>query len=454
MNKEEGRQKYIRYLIAGGLAVILIVSPLFGFSANLSDKAQKLKSQKETYQEKAQEAEEEAQTLSDKIAMMDEQIEQINEEIKEVEKELKKTKKRIKELKTEIELKEEELAKEREVLKESVKYIYEEGDQPIVSVLFSSNSFSEALDRTEYLTFAEDKISTTIDNIEEIRDQMREEREELKEKKENVKELSLQLEVSKDQIKEEKEEKRDLLDKTKGDEKRYEKLVQAKERERQKVLQKIQNLESSQAGKHYDGKPTDEYKYDEPDKGKKDKEDKKKEDEDEKDKEEDKQKEKKPQAVWPLKNFKLTQEYGCTNFASCGDATGPYNGKPHNGIDLSSQPNNKDFYDLRVRSVMEGKVIMVSPEEISGGWGNAVVVAHPNGLFSLYGHLSRAIVKEGQKVKKGQLIGFEGNTGFSTGRHLHFSIYMKITIYKTDWYYGPGYDFAYTLDPVNILPKL
>jgi murein DD-endopeptidase MepM/ murein hydrolase activator NlpD len=156
---------------------------------------------------------------------------------------------------------------------------------------------------------------------------------------------------------------------------------------------------------------------------------------------------------WPLKKFVITQEYGCTSFARCGNPKGAYGGKPHNGIDISSRPDQSGFLDLRMRAVMAGKVIMVAPESLSGGWGNAVVISHPNGLFTLYGHLSRAIVKEGQKVKKGQLIGFEGSTGFSTGRHLHFSVYMEITIYRTKWYYGPGYDFEYTLDPMIFLPK-
>lgn len=57
-----------------------------------------------------------------------------------------------------------------------------------------------------------------------------------------------------------------------------------------------------------------------------------------------------------------------------------------------------------------------------GGYGNYVMVRHHNGLESLYGHLSKRLVNVGQEVKAGDLIGFGGNTGRSSGPHLHFEV--------------------------------
>ena len=60
-----------------------------------------------------------------------------------------------------------------------------------------------------------------------------------------------------------------------------------------------------------------------------------------------------------------------------------------------------------------------------GIYGNTIIIDHGMGLMSLYGHLSEISVKEGQFVKKGEIIGRTGNTGFALGDHLHFGIVVQ-----------------------------
>ena len=57
-----------------------------------------------------------------------------------------------------------------------------------------------------------------------------------------------------------------------------------------------------------------------------------------------------------------------------------------------------------------------------GGYGNAVIVDHLNGYWTVYGHMSKISVKENQKVKTGQKLGEVGSTGVSTGNHLHYEV--------------------------------
>ncbi|RME91708.1 MAG: LysM peptidoglycan-binding domain-containing protein [Candidatus Hydrogenedentota bacterium] len=57
-----------------------------------------------------------------------------------------------------------------------------------------------------------------------------------------------------------------------------------------------------------------------------------------------------------------------------------------------------------------------------GGYGNCVIISHPNGYRTLYGHLSRIYVRTGQRVNRGRVIGRSGNTGYSFGPHLHFEV--------------------------------
>lgn len=84
----------------------------------------------------------------------------------------------------------------------------------------------------------------------------------------------------------------------------------------------------------------------------------------------------------------------------------------HNGIDL------KAYLGDTIYAAFSGKVRVVRYNQ--GGYGNFIVIRHHNGLETVYGHLSKQIVKVNEDVKAGQPIGLAGNTGRSTGTHLHF----------------------------------
>lgn len=86
----------------------------------------------------------------------------------------------------------------------------------------------------------------------------------------------------------------------------------------------------------------------------------------------------------------------------------------HYGIDLKLNTGDS------VISAFDGMVRIAKFQK--GGYGRYVVVRHNNGLETVYGHLSKILVKEGQTVKAGELLGEGGNTGRSTGPHLHFEI--------------------------------
>ncbi len=88
----------------------------------------------------------------------------------------------------------------------------------------------------------------------------------------------------------------------------------------------------------------------------------------------------------------------------------------HKGIDVDLEKGD------HVVAAFDGKVRIAAKR---GGYGNVVVIMHPNGLETVYAHLSRLKVKEGQVVLSGQLIGLGGNTGHSTGSHLHFEVRYK-----------------------------
>lgn len=87
-------------------------------------------------------------------------------------------------------------------------------------------------------------------------------------------------------------------------------------------------------------------------------------------------------------------------------------GRAHKGLDI------KVYIGDTIRSAFAGKVRIVNYE--AAGYGKYVVIRHNNGLETIYGHMSAHLVQENQVVKAGQPIGLGGNTGRSTGSHLHF----------------------------------
>lgn len=87
-------------------------------------------------------------------------------------------------------------------------------------------------------------------------------------------------------------------------------------------------------------------------------------------------------------------------------------GRQHKGLDI------KVYIGDTIRSAFSGKVRIVNYER--RGYGKYVVIRHDNGLETIYGHMSKHLVEENQEVRAGDPIGLGGNTGRSTGSHLHF----------------------------------
>jgi murein DD-endopeptidase MepM/ murein hydrolase activator NlpD len=108
----------------------------------------------------------------------------------------------------------------------------------------------------------------------------------------------------------------------------------------------------------------------------------------------------------------------------------------HNGYDY-------DISYAPVYAAAPGKVIWASMEYPTMphlGYGNMLMIEHRGGYVTLYGHLSKFLVKKGQHVKRGQEVAISGNTGHSTGPHLHFSVFHNCNPTDPYGWTGPGTD--------------
>ena len=108
-------------------------------------------------------------------------------------------------------------------------------------------------------------------------------------------------------------------------------------------------------------------------------------------------------------------------------------GSMHEGIDITGTGHGSPIY-----AASSGEVVKVGD---AGSYGNAVVIDHKNGYFTRYAHLNEYYVKVGQMVKYGEVIGTMGNTGRSTGTHLHFEVWVG------NYYNTAG---GYTIEPRSL----
>ncbi|MFH1402139.1 MAG: peptidoglycan DD-metalloendopeptidase family protein [Patescibacteria group bacterium] len=122
--------------------------------------------------------------------------------------------------------------------------------------------------------------------------------------------------------------------------------------------------------------------------------------------------------AWPVDNVYITQFFGQTPFATANPQV--YGSGGHNGVDFRASVGTK------IKTALSGTVVAVGNTDDScpsASYGKWVFVRHNNGLSTLYAHLSLIKVSGGQILTTGDVVGYSGNTGYSTGPHLHFGVY-------------------------------
>jgi murein DD-endopeptidase MepM/ murein hydrolase activator NlpD len=111
-------------------------------------------------------------------------------------------------------------------------------------------------------------------------------------------------------------------------------------------------------------------------------------------------------SIWPVKGW-VTSGFG--------PRVSPFTEKPawHDGLDIGAAAN------APVQAPAQGRVTNIG---FDSKLGNVVKIDHGFGIETLYGHLAKALVKEGQRVKRGEVVGLVGSTGLATGPHLHYMV--------------------------------
>lgn len=409
------RKDFIILIIA-----ILLILPLRGLTAPVEDlekqiqekqnQIAELQKQIDAYNEAIKNKKGETLTLKNQINILTSQISKLETEIKLTQAQISKTSDKISESEFKIGEKENDLDKQKENLKEILRQINEYDKETILELFLKNNYFSDFFSQIQYIENLQTAISDKIGKIKILKTQLEEEKNNLENQKELLEQFHNNLETQQTSLGKQKFQKNDLLAKTKGEETRYQKLLNEIIAKKAAFSREMQELEKQiLIAKGFSIRvqatqipPSGTKIFEKPEGG------------------------------------IMTQGYGMTAFAK----RGAYNGAPHNGIDLSAGLGTP------IKAAAAGKIIA---KGYNAGWGNWIAIQHPNNynLVTLYAHMqSPSDLTIGSAVSSGSIIGYEGSTGFSTGSHLHFSVYADFfTFFKNGELYF-NY-FEGTLNPSN-----
>jgi len=365
-------------------------------------------------EEKLEDAQDELEKLDEKAAayekiillkkkeqtLLGQKINNLNSEIQKTKKSIQENIKTIDELNAQIESLTEEIIENGKLIKvqkdllSKVLRSYHESDAGFYAkIIMNVKTFAGFSGERDRLSQTSDKITEITSSLKALQKELEEKETLLIDKKNKLIDERDELESKNAKLNSVKVEKNTILVQTRGDEVKYQgKLseVEAKKRAIEEEIDLIEDVKSSNI--NYSKLPPIKKGY----------------------------------FTYPVNPVRITQAYGSTNYAKY---SGIYKNNFHNGLDFGISYS-------QVYAAKDGKVESIGSSKYA--YGKWVAINHDDGLVTLYGHLSDVNVSRGEKVKEGEKIGISGNTGTSTGPHLHFSVFAEDTFEITSSKYVSG----------------
>lgn len=317
-------------------------------------------------------------TLADQIKSLEAQASKLELEINLNKKKLDTLESDVASLSRRINEKELLINSQKQILSELMRVYYDDYSNNNATIILSANETLSYLNKEGWATEVNGKISDLLDSVKTLRESLVEERTIIEEKKAETATLYVQLTERNDSLESAKENKAYLLNKTQAEVKKYDTLVDDLQKQRDEIEGEIEELE---AGKIDNLNLKDIPAF------------------------------KKGLLSYPLKKFGISQGYGKTKFSKKAYASGK-----HNGIDFTAASGTAIFASASGQVVGTGNLGKYA-------YGKWVAINHGNGLITLYGHMNSISVSKGKKVDGGDKIGTVGSTGYSTGPHVHFTVF-------------------------------
>ncbi|MDE2038073.1 MAG: peptidoglycan DD-metalloendopeptidase family protein [Patescibacteria group bacterium] len=316
------------------------------------------------------------------------------------------------------------IAYDRHVIIRSFQAMDEQGSAPLVAIILSGRSLSQVLGTIDSLARVGADLRSRIADLSDQKRSLESNKAATEAAKADLVTLEGQLSAQKSAIQATEAEKASLLADTKDSESQYQRLIAQKQALQEAFQQEILQYES-QLKVAVDASllpPTGSAPL-----------------------------------SWPLDDIYVTQYFGNTPFATANSQI--YNGHGHDGVDFRASIGTP------VKAALGGVIVGESDTDAIPGcysFGKWIMIKHPDGLSTLYAHLSLQTAAVGQEVGTGQVIGYSGNTGYTTGPHLHFGVYatqgVEITKFTTSQHCKnatvPLAALSAYLNPLSYLPPL
>lgn len=333
-------------------------------------------------------------------------IQKIQKDISLTQAEINKKDLEIKDISGDIDSTASKIARSEEGVASALRELNVHDDRPVGFMLFAGGTLSSFFDETVALETLRTELSLQIEDLTNFKEDLAEDKSTAESKRNELAELSSRLGQERSGLGVARESQNKLLEDTKSKEATYQAQIAQKQAEQVAFERALFDLASQL---QYIVDPASIPKAG------------------------------KGVLRWPLSDIFITQQFGRT-----GDSGRLYASGTHDGIDMRASIGTP------VKAAMSGIVF-----EINQGaapfcqYGKWVLIKHPNGLATLYAHLSQISVKKGDTVTVGQGVGFAGNTGYSIGPHLHFTVYLADAISLKQYTCKSGAVVTVPIAPIN-----
>jgi len=350
-----------------------------------NDAISKLEAEIKQYQQQIDSIGLQKDSLSNALRSLDISRKKLEANTKLTQKKIDEKNSEIKILSSEIGDKSERILDGKNVISKSFTNIYQSNSISAIESILGQKSFSDIWENNDELIALQDGMQDRIDKLREIKSDLEQNKKLSEKKKLELVALTNDLKNQTKIIAETEREQRALLTETKNTEANYNRILQQRQAQKLAYEREVSDLESAlQFTLNPNTIPN-------PGTG---------------------------VLKWPVEKVRVTQYFGNTEFSTKNPSV--YKGKGHNGIDFGASIGTKI---LASGSGVISEVIDTRSTQRCG-YGKWIAVKHPNGLSTVYAHLSLITVTKGQSVAAGQVIGYSGNTGYTTGPHLHFGVYV------------------------------